>query len=89
MRSVIVSVGVTGHCLDDNTPGAARGSRLYAPTTFVSEFFEISPPTNQPRDVSIRWGCPGDDIFPEPNNFQKSPAPSNKSIGNGLEIGVR
>jgi hypothetical protein len=32
MRSVIVSVGVTGHCLDDNTPGAARGSRLYALT---------------------------------------------------------
>jgi hypothetical protein len=32
MRSVIISVGVTGHCLDDNTPGAARGSRLYALT---------------------------------------------------------
>jgi hypothetical protein len=32
MRSVIVSVGVTGHCLDDNTPRAARGSRLYALT---------------------------------------------------------
>jgi hypothetical protein len=32
MRSVIVSVGVTGHCLVDNAPGPARGSRLYALT---------------------------------------------------------
>jgi hypothetical protein len=52
MRSVIVSVGVTGHCLDDNTPGAARGSRLYALTLPLANAGQLVTNTN--RDKFLR-----------------------------------
>jgi hypothetical protein len=52
MRNVIVSVGVTGHCLVDNTPGAARGSRLYTLTLPLANAGQLV--INTSRDKFLR-----------------------------------